>query len=142
MDPRLVDRAALCTYAAQAVKPSTAIGGSAYYNYIVVRILTGSGASEQSTAEDHFAEADAGNGEIDGADRKHRDKRTPNKGDVGAAEQHRLGELHEMWRRADRLNEILQPDRHAFHRRGAPREQLRDHQHRHGEQAELAHRRR
>src|SRR5271165_476663 len=70
-------------------------------------------------AEDHLAEADAGHGEIDDADGEHRDERTPHKGDVGATEQHSLSELHEMRRRADRLNKILQPDRHALHRRAA-----------------------
>src|SRR5208283_2932560 len=115
-----------------APRPSKLSGNSttqAYYSIIWLSL----------TAEDHLAEVDAGHSEIDDADGEHRDERTPHKGDVGATEQHGLSELDEMRRRADRLNEILQPDRHALHRRAAAREQLRDHQHRHGEQAELAH---
>src|SRR5271166_3545880 len=72
-----------------------------------------------SAAEDHLAEADAGDGEIDGADHEHRCERPPEQRDVCASEQHGLSELHEMRRRADRLNEILQPYGHALHRSAA-----------------------
>src|SRR5262245_3576384 len=93
----------------------------------------------RSISEDHAAETVQREGKIDAADRSHRDKPRPDDREVGAAIENGLREGNEVWRRADDPHDMLEPDRHALHRRCAAGQELHDDENWNCKQSDMSH---
>src|SRR5262249_10881911 len=131
--PRIIRRGALCCADLDAQHPKS----SAIYKLAGRLPHLMVSASENDATEAAHREK-----EIDRTDDEHGGQWAPDQSDIGAAEEHGLSERHEVRRRAGCSHTVLQPDRHALHRRGDAGQQLGDDEDRHRQQPKLAYGRR
>src|SRR5258706_3400203 len=96
----------------------TCPGCRQHLNFAVLRTISSIERS-RSVAEDHAAETVERKRKIDAADHGNREKPRPDDGETSNAIENRLRERDEMRRRANDPHHILQPNRHALHRRSA-----------------------